>query len=74
MNFTLIIFIHIFLLININCLAYLHVSQTILINKLIQNNNLTPIMRQKIDKIIYHNYKNKTSSDAYHFYKKTINY
>jgi hypothetical protein len=72
MNLILVIFIQIILLIvlNINSLAYLHVSQSMLINKLIQNNNLTPIMRQQIDIIIYDNYKNKTRSDAYIFYKK----
>ena len=72
MNFVLLIFIQLTLLLtfNINCLAYLHISQTILINKLIQNNNLTPMMRHKIDQIMYYNYKNKTKSDAYVFYKK----
>lgn len=53
-----------------NCLGYLQLEQTILINKLIQNKKLTPIMRQRIDKIIFNNYTNKTRSDAYIFYKK----
>jgi hypothetical protein len=71
MNLHQINFIQIILLILIiNYQAYLHVSQTKLINNLIQNNNLTPIMRQNIDMIIYHNYKNKTNTDAYLFYKK----
>lgn len=69
MKFILFIFIQV-LLFSVNCLAYLHASQTSLINKLIQNNNLTPIMRNQIDAILYYNYKNKTSSDAYIFYKK----
>lgn len=67
MNFIQLIIVVIF---NINCLAYLHISQTILINKLIQNNNLTPVMRHKINTILYYNYKNKTRSDVYIFHKK----
>jgi len=51
-------------------LAYLNYDQTISINKLIQNKNTTPKMRIYINQIIYHNYKNKTRSDAIIFYKE----